>query len=540
MKISRLIYFSLIIGTLANSCNSDDIIKEDYAKNLSSNSAEIMSFANKELFQQAIENSNLEKPVGTRAARSFYSANDAYENASEDDLSAEKIGFLVPDEKLRNLLNKDLEVIINDTLYRITKDGTFYARCKNKNELYDAIEKVDKFQIVSDDLKELGNVKLKDTFGTWNNGDSNPISNENYFEENGDQDEDEDEDITASDATTRATNSDKRELTREDVENFRTIGTVNVSIIDKILRLSPHYLKHEKIRFKSNPHRKLYVSLYRYNYVFGISIGLDCKVMKKLWHGLGWGRMKHWDDGIYYGISSLIIRQQISQPIFDDFMKDGKAILKREWESVSNCNFTTYVEATYNFRGGIEQRWITEYNKNQIKSQYIIPIIGESVSTLLGESKPSEKAAKMFDQFLVKKGIHYLSKLSTDKPGQQVNFFSENDRSVYSLFSNDLAWNGGGYHVKETFLKYYRNIVLGFSFNSGDKKLGIKNLKSIKTGDNDFVGAPEIFFCEGLVYTRDGDGWIGVKILQNNTDGLIKNTEGTIRGKGIRERMEGK
>ena len=34
---------------------------------------------------------------------------------------------------------------------------------------------------------------------------------------------------------------------------------------------------------KSNSKRKLYISLYRNDYGFAVSIGLDCKVMKKLW-----------------------------------------------------------------------------------------------------------------------------------------------------------------------------------------------------------------------------------------------------------------
>lgn len=33
-----------------------------------------------------------------------------------------------------------------------------------------------------------------------------------------------------------------------------------------------------------------------------------------------------------------------------------------------------------------------------------------------------------------------------------------------------------------------------------------------------FFGAPEIFFCEGIVYTRDGNGWIGAKIIQEAPD----------------------
>ena len=82
----------------------------------------------------------------------------------------------------------------------------------------------------------------------------------------------------------------------------------------------------DDIRQLTNATNKLYVSLYRYDYVFGVSIGIDCKVMKKLWHGLGRGRMVHWDDGIYYGLSSLIVRQQIKEPVFNDFRCNGHLV----------------------------------------------------------------------------------------------------------------------------------------------------------------------------------------------------------------------
>lgn len=75
-----------------------------------------------------------------------------------------------------------------------------------------------------------------------------------------------------------------------------------------------------------------------------------------------------------------------------------------------------------------------------------------------------------------------------------------------SSFRNDLSWNGGGYRVKETFLRYYRNIVFSIKIK------GDKTTPGADLGDNDFVGKPEIVSCEAIVYTKDGDGWIGAKI----------------------------
>lgn len=340
-----------------------------------------MSFDSKEQFRQAVESFDTQVKGQTRASKQFYSAEELYENTSEGDVNGERIGFLIPDERYRSFLNKNLEIIVNDTLYRITKDGTFYTRKEYREELRNAINNIEKFRDVNENLKEYGNVKLKNTFGTWDNKERNPISDDEYFEENED-------DVEIPDMpTTRA--SSKNGPSREEVENFPQVGSVNVHVAEKAIRFSPGYLKHKKLRFKSNSRRKLYVSLYRYDYAFGVSIGIDCKVMKKLWHGMSWGRMKHWDDGIYYGMSSLIIRQQLKDPVFDNLMKNGKEMLKSQWQSVNNYKFTTYAEATKNFQGGIENRWKTEYNGNPTKSPFIIPIIGERVTNLLGEDKPA-------------------------------------------------------------------------------------------------------------------------------------------------------
>lgn len=495
---------TISIGLLVCACNSEDIVKQVENKDSKSHenvTTEILSFESRGAFMKALDNYDITKGQSTRATGSFYSADDIYNNSSGEDADIEKIGFLVPDEKFRHFLNKNLEIIVNDTLYRITKDGTFFAHCSDKDELDRAVTRVGDFTQIANDLKELGNVRLKNTFDTWDDDASNPISNENYFDDDSD-----DVIIPNNQSMTRA--ATHPELTREDIARFETVGTVKVHIKDKILRFAPNYLAHKKIRFNSNSRRKLYVSLYRYDYMFGVSIGIDCKVMKKLWHGLSWGRMVHWDDGIYYGISSLIISQQIKRPKFEDFMKAYRNKFLEQWKEVSSSHFTDYADATKNFKEGIVNNWTPEYNKNRADSKYVIPIIGEKISKLLGDSKDTEKIAKQLDRFLADQGIKYFSKLHEGKSGKHMNFFSENDHSLYSLFSNDITWNGGGYRVHETFMRYYRKFILNLSVNSG------KFTPGVSITDDDKLSAPEIRYCEGIVYTRDGNGWIGAKIIQ--------------------------
>lgn len=72
-----------------------------------------------------------------------------------------------------------------------------------------------------------------------------------------------------------------------------------------------------------------------------------------------------------------------------------------------------------------------------------------------------------------------------------------------------LLWNGGGYNIHKEFMSYYKDVVLGISINGG--KTGV----NFNISDGQMIGAPQIYSCEGLVYTRDGDGWVGAKIVQN-------------------------
>lgn len=134
---------TISISLLICACNSEDIVEQVENKDFISHEnviTDIMSFDNKDAFTKALDNYDITKGHGTRATGSFYSADDIYNNSSGEDAEIEKIGFLVPDEKFRHFLNKNLEIIVNDTLYRITKDGTFFAHLSDKEELEKAVK----------------------------------------------------------------------------------------------------------------------------------------------------------------------------------------------------------------------------------------------------------------------------------------------------------------------------------------------------------------------------------------------------------------
>ena len=493
--------YIICLAAILCSCNNElpfENIQEVQIPTLQEES-EILSFKNSEEFLSTIEKFDLENPISTRASSSFVSAEKIYEQENNENEDNEYIGFLIPDEKYRNFFNKDLEIIVSDTLYKATKYGTLFTHISNKSELIKSLENISDFKPLSNNIKQYGNVKLIDTYGLWDKEIKNPITDDIFFEN------DEDDLLIESNEPntfTRAANDGG--IPKSVVESFPTIGTTDVKLIDKVIHFNPGYLGHTKLRFKSNSKRKLYISLYRNDYGFAVSIGLDCKVMKKLWHGMKWGHMKHWDDGIYYGVSSLVVKQKIKNPNFDNVLnKSRKDLLDRQWkESIKHNDF---INASNRLTGGISNQWSPEYNRSKQENKFIIPYISV-VDDFFGTTNISKK----IEDALIKKGAKYLGSYmnSHKKQGTQLVYISEREKTAYSFFRNDLSWNGGGYRVKDTFLRYYRNVVFSIKIN-GDKTTPGANLS-----DNDFVGKPEIVSCEAIVYTKDGNGWIGAKIVK--------------------------
>ena len=110
---------------------------------------------------------------------------------------------------------------------------------------------------------------------------------------------------------------------------------------------------------------------------------------------------------------------------------------------------------------------------------------------------------------LIRQGANFLKSYVNSHKTQstQLVCISQREKTAYSLFRNDLSWNGGGYRVKETIPQILQKHCI-FQLKSKEDK----TTPGADLGDNDFVGKPEIVSCEAIVYTKDGDGWIGAKI----------------------------
>lgn len=131
--MKKIIYIICLISVLC-SCNNELPIEnvQEVQKSNSKEESEILSFKNSKEFLSAIENLDLDNPIITRASSSFVSAENIYQQGNDENADNEYIGFLIPDEKYRNFFNKNLEIIVNDTLYRVTKYGTLLTHVSNK------------------------------------------------------------------------------------------------------------------------------------------------------------------------------------------------------------------------------------------------------------------------------------------------------------------------------------------------------------------------------------------------------------------------
>lgn len=217
------------------------------------------------------------------------------------------------------------------------------------------------------------------------------------------------------------------------------------------------------------------------------------------WYEMG----THETLGWWYILWSCITRckTKIKNPSFDTVLDENrKEFLKKQWqEAIKHNNFTN---ASNSLTGGISNQWNPEYNHSKQENKFIIPYISV-IDDFFGTTNISKK----IEDALIRQGANFLKSYVNSHKTQstQLVCISQREKTAYSLFRNDLSWNGGGYRVKETFLRYYRNIVFSIKIK------GDKTTPGADLGDNDFVGKPEIVSCEAIVYTKDGDGWIGAK-----------------------------
>jgi len=475
-----------------NSCDSDDQINNiSEVKDDQIELSNIQEFSSKESLSYHVKNQE----------KSLARSSSAFESAQDSALYDPLIEFLVPDEDFRNVLDKKLRVIVNDTLYMITKDGTFYTHKKNFKELASSINNVSDFKDISMKEKKLGNILLFDSHDIWHNNQPNPITDPNFFDDDDDQYIDDDPSNVDNDQSYTRSSSAHRELTNEDIANFPKMGLVKPNIIGKFLEFAFNKTTYDTYRFKSNRKRKLYVSFYNKDFVAYRTIGFDVKVMKKLWHGMKWGHMKNWPAGVYSGFSKIRIEHKINPPKMENLTSFFDEIKRLQNEEFQKRFYSDFYYAIDQNKGLYYNSYplTNDLGKGGISVPILINLLGnKNISSI---NKEIEKG--------LKSGIKYLEKeyYSTNKKTGAYTTFDESNKYVYyTTYINMLYFNGGGYRVRDTFLKERKNIEIPFTLKGGDIKPGMP-----KFGSGEVISS-KVIAADGIVYTEDGDDWIGVSI----------------------------
>lgn len=149
-----LIAIGCLMSLTLVSCEKQDILSLASATDKQGVPNSIKAFNSRIDFENFLENMNL-STVSTRAV-----SHDGFSDAESVVDINPQVMFMVPDDKLRRILNDKLEIIIADTLYKVTENGTLYAGINNQQELESSIDKISEFSNISNNVKKIGNVLL--------------------------------------------------------------------------------------------------------------------------------------------------------------------------------------------------------------------------------------------------------------------------------------------------------------------------------------------------------------------------------------------
>ncbi len=199
---------------------------------------------------------------------------------------------LIPNQNFRNIVNDDGEVIVGDTIYKVSKYGTFYTSVPNRKKIYE----LDEFEIsdaphINTKLKKFNDVFLYETF-------------KEYDEDNNKQD----------DNTDLLSNEGKGETQKAKVD-FSKFPVKSISRHTILGKLRDKLFGEDKWQHcRINGDNRLSAKLYNYNYVIVRSTGFKTCVERDAWYG--WPNNEDWSDGIYYGWSDLLLKMKLDIPKF--------------------------------------------------------------------------------------------------------------------------------------------------------------------------------------------------------------------------------
>lgn len=282
---------------------------------------------------------------------------------SEPDLVMDSISELVPDLSLRMFLNQDMEIEIEDFIYKVTPLGTFYTYKSNYEKLIKAISGFQKegnnSGLNMSNVPNKDDVFFFDTFG---------------------------EEIDNSDLNSRKaefsnwTNPGSGVLIpgpiyglpNAEYDKFKTYSYGAKTVIGKLIE--GKFGGGTSFEENYNSSIRLRVRLYDFNYIFYKSLGLHAKLQKKGWTGIWALNRKEKAQKMVLGWDALLFDLKIpyAMPInFAQFPGKGvgEEILKFTNFSLPTGNITDVTIPFFNKKPDTYSN-LEKMLKNSIKSTY--------------------------------------------------------------------------------------------------------------------------------------------------------------------------
>lgn len=489
-------YFNVVLfSCLLLSCTAKDIVPESSrAQNLSETRDRPLTFSSKEDLDRFLTDSAECCHSGLRSTLSENNNMDFYEDPF---IGTIFISDLVPEEPFSSILSTKGEIIVADTLYRITTKGTFFTPIEKASLIedlsgYDFTKEV----LRGRDLYEYKGVFRYDTFKGVDFTAPFEVSSEEEH-----------------------TNL-RSNIPEPNIASFEKRNAYNPSIVGGFLQRFASLRKPLVKNFPGRSNRRINCALFDYNYIVRQSIGISVKVQKKLWYG-GWGRMVNWPaNTIRAGFKNVVIKF----PYPSDSTYD--VILKRAFPggippggilSLRSPNGWTHADQSAKYRVDLNYPPIT--NSSSLSLDKIIQLTGKHVYTLVrGRINAMDNRIKLSDLDDFERNPRsqrpkdleeILAKLKLSVP-----VFAKD--GIYVFIPHGVVLNRENEsEVKVRFVNAFGRFTVGYSATLGDKGPGMKSvfqniLKQSKIINKDAaLIAGEFYGCAYL------NSWIGYRMYWN-------------------------
>lgn len=301
--MKKLILFCLLGLFALGSCqdNMDELIgQKSEIENEIKSKYERLQFNDRNDIRAAIENDNFNIGTSTRSNGfiSMLSACPGTRSAEtgEEQTYYELLEFdrLVPNENLAKLLNPNGEVIVNDTIFCINPNGTYFFHKSMEPMFATAYEADSLGTLISDDLYAIADGIYR--YETFKDTEYEEIEMEFGDDEYNIWEEDEDDIITS------------RAAPEPNYYLFPTFKQDRRGLFGKLWQGLFGHDKYHDVKLSSK--RKVRGRVYAYAYVFYSEAGITGKMQKKNW--IGWSDTQA--DELRVGWNKMIFKCNVDIP----------------------------------------------------------------------------------------------------------------------------------------------------------------------------------------------------------------------------------